>query len=164
MNRMSRLLYGLIVAVALALSGPGASVAGLAAAGLTPMELCGNGDAQIIWLDAQGNPVEEPLPCCAECPICSAQGPAALPGAPAAVPLRSVRGRSLPHHAGARFAPASRRHGRPEARGPPVSTPKKTGPCGIFRTLVGFASLEFGQVICARSMADRRHPAKDACR
>lgn len=160
---MFRLLSGLMMAFALALTGPGTVSAGVMAPGLMAVEICGTDGTQVLWLDAQGNPVD-PENHCAECPVCIAQGPAALPVSPATPPLRMVHARRLSHRDRGCASPARKRHTLPEARGPPVSALKKTGISGTCCPMIGFASLEFGQVIRARSMADRGYPTKDACR
>lgn len=162
MQRMFRLLSGLMMALALALTGPGTVGAGMVMPGLTAMEICGTDGTQVLWLDAQGNPTD-PASHCAECPVCTAQGPTALPASPATPPLRMVHARRLSRRDPHSPAPARNRHTLPEARGPPVSALKKTGIFDTCCPMIGFASLEFGQVIRARSMADRGHPTKDAC-
>jgi hypothetical protein len=159
---MFRLLSGLMMALVLALTGPGTVGAGMVMPGLMPVELCGTDDGQVLWLDAQGNPTD-PASHCAECPICTAQGPTALPASPA-IPVFRVAGRCrLSRRDRGCRVPARKRHTLPEARGPPVSALKNTDISGTCCIVVGFASLEFGQVIRARSMADRGHPTKDAC-
>jgi hypothetical protein len=160
---MFRLLSGLMMAIALALTGPGTVGAGMVMPGLMAMELCGTDGDQILWLDAQGNPTD-PASHCAECPVCTAQGPTALPACAANPVLRAARPRRLSRRDPHSPAPARKRHTLPEARGPPVPALKKTGISGTCCPVIGVASLEFGQVIRARSMADRGHPMKDACR
>lgn len=163
MQRMFRLLSGLMMALALALTGPGTVGAGMVMPGLMPVEICGTGDGQVLWLDAQGNPAD-PASSCAECPICTAQGPAALPASPVTPVEREVQPRRRSRRDRGQHIPARKRHTLPEARGPPLSALKNTDISGTCCTVIGFASLEFGQVIRARSMADRGHPTKDACR
>lgn len=162
MQRMFRLLSGLMMAIALALTGPGTVGAGMVMPGLTAVEICGGDGTQVLWLDAQGNPTD-PASHCAECPVCTAQGPGALPTSPMKAAFRAMHARRLSRRDPHCTAPARKRHTRPEARGPPLSVLKNTDFSGTFCTVVGFASLEFGQVIRARSMADRGHPTKDAC-
>jgi hypothetical protein len=131
--------------------------------GLTAVELCGTGDGQVMWLDAQGNPAD-PADHCAECPVCAAAGPVGLPASPARATVREPRRCGQLRRDRGSPVPARNRHTLPEARGPPAPALKKTGISGTCCTLIGIASLEFGQVIRARSVADRGHPTKDACR
>jgi hypothetical protein len=163
MQRMFRLLSGLMMAFALALTGPGTVGAGMVMPGLMAVEICGTDAIQVLWLDAQGNPAD-PASHCADCPVCTAQGAAALPASPMTAAFRAMHARRLSRRDPHCPAPARKRHTRPEARGPPVSALKKTGISGTCCPMIGFASLEFGQVIRTRSMTDRGHPTKDACR
>ncbi len=162
MQRMPRLVLGLIVALALALTGPGTVGAGQSAPGLLPMVICGTDGTQTLWIDAQGNPAD-PADHCPDCPICLIQVPAALPDMPVAAHDAADAANRLvhPRHRAPAIGPA--RHDRPEARGPPPASGPMS-PCpDIGLSAVRPASLEFGQVIRGATMPDRRHPTKDAC-
>lgn len=163
MQRLSRLISGLLMALVLALTGPGTSISGMAAAGLTPMEICGSGDVHVVWLDAKGDPAD-PVLHCTECPFCTAQGPVALPVRPDPAALKGGHARRLAPSGRATPVLTRNRHTLAEARAPPLPARKTLDIPGTFEPVIGFESLEFGQVIPARSVAERGHPMKDACR
>lgn len=77
MQRISHILFCLTLALSLALSGPG--VAG-PMKGAMLVELCADGSAQQIWLDADGNPVQpgENHAKCIHCIMFSASLPEAI--------------------------------------------------------------------------------------
>lgn len=66
MQRLSTLLTGLCVALALVLAGPGAA---RGAVNGTMMVLCANGAEDAVWLDESGAPVD-PAEACRTCPDC----------------------------------------------------------------------------------------------
>lgn len=130
MQRILHNLSCLLLALALALFGLG--VAG-PTKGATLVELCADGNAQQVWLDADGNPV---LPGkthakCLDCLLFSAPLPETTTVTLAFGPLRLPEGTVPP--AAPEATPVA--HLRPIPRGPPAAA-SETGRLGDLRSLV----------------------------
>lgn len=119
MQRLSTLLTGLIVALALVMAGPGA--ARVAVAG-TMTVICAHGNVATVWLDQSGNPVD-PAEDCRTCPDCLAAGPVLLdpPLQPVAFVARVVPAVATLHPA-TDSVPTP--HLFPAPRGPPAAAAK----------------------------------------
>lgn len=116
MQRILHSLSCLLLALALALSGPG--VAG-PMKGATLVELCADGSAQQVWLDADGNPVPpgESHANCLDCLLFSAPLPEVTTVALPLAPLRASERTVLPD--APETTPVA--HFRPIPRGPPAA-------------------------------------------
>lgn len=119
MQRLSTLLTGLIVALALVLAGPGA--ARVAVKG-TMTVICAHGDVAAVWLDDDGTPVD-PAEACRTCPDCLAAGLVLLdpPLQPAVFVARIVPAVAMLHPAA---VPVPTPQLFPAPRGPPAATAK----------------------------------------
>lgn len=119
MQRLSTLLTGLIVALALVMAGPGA--ARVAVTG-TLTVICAHGNVATVWLDDSGTPVD-PAEACRTCPDCLAAGPVLLdpPLQPVAFVARVVPAVATLHPV-AVFVPTPQLF--PAPRGPPAATAK----------------------------------------
>ena len=110
-----RRLLAFLALLAMVAGGSGATAHAPAAM----VEICADGMAVRIAVDAQGRPVNAPASDC-PCTLCLCTGPApALPPQPAAVTARLPRSTRLKRAPRPRLCPALR-PSRPTARGPPA--------------------------------------------
>ncbi len=116
MQRILHILSCYVLALSLALSGPG--VAG-PVKGAMLVELCADGSVQQIWLDTDGNPVQpaKSHAKCLDCLLFSAPLPDTTTVTLAFGPLRSPEWSALP--GAPETTPAA--HLRPIPRGPPAA-------------------------------------------
>jgi hypothetical protein len=130
MQRILHIFSCFVLALSLALSGPG--VAG-PVKGAMLVELCADGSAQQIWLDADGNPVQpaKSHAKCLDCLLFSAPLPDATTVTLAFGPLRSPERSVLP--GAPETTPAA--HLRPIPRAPPAAE-SEAGRPGDLRPLI----------------------------
>lgn len=111
-----RLLIALLISLATGLAG-GPRVHAMGADGnLVAMVICSQDGAQTIYANADGSPAL-PASDCATCPLCIALSIPALAAPEQSVPVRTAR-----RYRGVRPAATivrTRRHVRPQSRGPP---------------------------------------------
>lgn len=78
---LPRLCLALCLVLAMVLGGVQGALACVARGPVVMMEICGDGMARTAWVDAQGQPVQTPLPeDCSPCAKCLAQGALAIAG------------------------------------------------------------------------------------
>lgn len=116
MKRLVRIFSCLCLSLALVLSGPGGPGP---AKGATMLVICGDSGAELVWLDADGTPVE-PGELGHSCPDCIVlDGVMPVSGMGAAMTFRLAPEPRVAVQA--RLAPAPAAHLRPDTRGPPAA-------------------------------------------
>lgn len=121
MQTVLRHVSVLVIALALALLGPGTLAHGMGGPDTTMMVICGSEGAETIWVDAAGNPVE-PDQTCADCPDCTERLDAvALHGALATASYTSLAPALVRLPTG--LPSAIQFHLRPATRAPPTLAP-----------------------------------------
>lgn len=130
MQRILHIFTCFVLALSLALSGPG--VVG-PVKGAMLVELCADGSVQQIWLDADGSPVQpaKSHAKCLDCLLFSAPLPEMTTVTLALVPLRLPEKTVLPDAPETTPAP----HLRPIPRGPPAAE-SEAGRVGDLRPLI----------------------------
>ncbi|MFZ1469023.1 MAG: DUF2946 family protein [Paracoccaceae bacterium] len=112
-----------VILLALALALAGGSRAMLLAHGnsVESVEICADAGIEVVFLDADGNRTKSPMDC-SHCPDCLDNSAPVLLTLMAAKPFRAAR--RAQRQTRARNAAHPTRKLRPEARGPPPTTPE----------------------------------------
>ncbi len=112
-------LAGLLMALALALSGQGVAMASMGNPAVMQMVICGADGPTTVWLDEQGNP-GNPVQDCLKCPKCLASDiPGAMPDRAQLLPFAHLVPASLCVGPGVRVL--ARAHVFANPRAPPAA-------------------------------------------